>query len=98
MTTVEIQAIADRVLSARLTPLGLDRVEVTLDRDAADTPTLIVEAMMKPGVSSVGGKVVSAAHGELSQSLLSAGEERFPYLRVRYPDAEAAVEHEPENG
>lgn len=92
MTDADVKAIADRVLGLHLSGSGLDHIEISVDRDDPDAPTLLVEAFMKPGVSSVGGRMVSAAHDELSQSLLSAGEERFPYLRVRYPDDEALVD------
>ena len=97
MTTSDVIAIADRVLHAKLSTLGLDHVEISFGLDSSEVPTLLVEAIMKPGVPPVGGSMVSALHSELSQILLSAGEERFPYLRVRYPDDEAAVEDELRN-
>lgn len=91
MTDADIKEIAERVLGSHLSALGLDHIEVGVDRDDPDESILVVEAVMKPGVSSVGGRLVSAIHGELNQILLTAGEERFPYFRVRYHEDDSAA-------
>jgi hypothetical protein len=43
---------------------------------------------MKPNSPPVGGKSSSEAHGALIEALLKHGEQRFPYLLLRYPDDE----------
>ena len=90
MTNAEIKAIAHRVLQSSLASRGLDRIEVRVESDDVDEPELFVDAYMKPEAGSLGGGVTSGALHALSTALLEAGEMRFPYLRLRYPDQDVA--------
>lgn len=88
MTKAEVRELAERVLRSELGSLGLDRIVVREDRDNADDPSLFVDAFLKAGSPPVAVEISTRVHHTLSRKLLEAGEDRFPYLRVRHPDDE----------
>jgi hypothetical protein len=88
MTKAEIRDLAERVLRSELGSLGLDRIDIREDLDNSDDPALFVDAFLKAGSPPVAGEVSTHVHHALSRKLLEAGENRFPYLRVRHPDDE----------
>ena len=88
MIKAEIRELAERVLRSELGSVSLDRIDVREDRDYADDPAHFVDAFLKAGSPPVAGEVSTRVHHALSRKLLEAGEDRFPYLRVRHPDYE----------
>lgn len=95
MQPSEVQQIADEVLRRELGRAGLDHVVVQEERDESDGKLLTVDAVMKPGTDVLDGALVSGAHRALSQALLSAGEDRFPYFMIRHADDEEPESHIP---
>lgn len=92
MTEYEVAGLAEGVLRPELDARGFDRLAVRADLDSFSDPSLFVDVFLRPGSKRIGGRLSSTLHGELSRRLLEAGEMRFPYLRVRYPDDEEPEE------
>jgi hypothetical protein len=88
MNAAQIREIAERVLRPELEAFGLERIVVKEGLDNSDDPALFVDAFLRAGSPPLRGELSSHVHHALSKSLLEAGENRFPYLRVRHPDDE----------
>lgn len=96
MKDAEIKKLAEQVLRKDLNLQDLDRIEVRIDRDDPDEPALFIEAYMKSGVREIAKGLASSAHHMLSQRLLEAGEDRFPYFLFRYTDKDVLAKGSPE--
>jgi hypothetical protein len=88
MTESEVAGLAEGVLRPELADRGYDRLAVRADLDSLADPALFIDVFLKPGSQQIGGQLSSLLHSRLSERLLELGEDRFPYLRVRYPDDE----------
>jgi hypothetical protein len=83
MNDAQIQAIAEKVLGATLGAFGFQRAEARSGIDHSDEPAVFVDAILAAGAPPIPGQVSMDARLALSDALLAAGEERFPYLRTR---------------
>ena len=88
MTSPNVRELAETLIRRELGARGLAWVAVREDVDHGGEPALFVEAVLERVADRVGGDASSRLHATLSQALLKAGEQRFPYFRVRYLDDE----------
>ncbi|WP_375409462.1 hypothetical protein [uncultured Methylobacterium sp.] len=98
MTDTEIEAITQDVLRAKLGKAGFEDAEVTTGLDHDGDASLFVTVRFKAKSGVTDGAASSEAHAALRRRLLDLGEDRFPYLRYRYPDDEVLIgQEEPED-
>lgn len=88
MNEAEAQAIAQRVLQQKLGPFGFVEAVVHAGLDHDEEPALFVDAIFQPSAPNIGGLASSEALVALRNALQERGEQRFPYLSLRYPDDE----------
>lgn len=98
MTDTEIEAITKDVLRAKLGNWGFEDAEVAAGLDHDGDASLFVTVRFKPKSGVTDGAASTEAHAALRRRLLGLGEDRFPYMRYRYPDDEVLIgEEEPED-
>ena len=96
MTDTEIEAVTQDVLRTKLGKSGFEGAEVTIGLDHDGDASLFVTVRFKAKSGVTNGAASSEAHAALRRRLLALGEDRFPYLRYRYPDDEVLLgEEEP---
>lgn len=90
LTNAQIADVADEILRATLGPLGFERSDVEDDVDHDGESAVQVTAHFRPGSQAADGKSALTALTMLRVKLLAADEERFPFLRYDYPDADSS--------
>ncbi len=88
LTHDEVMRIADTVLARTLGPIGFQAVTVGDGVDADGEDALFLVARFARGARSVDGKAGAAALSGLRAALQAKGEDRFPLLRLEFPDDE----------
>lgn len=85
MREADVKALAGDIFAQTLEPSVLDRIEVAQGIDHDGDPAFYVTVHFKAGTGVDGATASSSAQTSLRRELLERGEERFPYLRYRFP-------------
>jgi len=88
--TEGLTRIVDEIVRAKLTPYGLDHVDIREDVDHDNEPALFIDAVLKPNSQLIEADIYNGAHRALRDALVKFGEHRFPYFFIRHPDEERA--------
>jgi hypothetical protein len=91
LSETQVATIANEVLGAELGAAGFERANVESGYDHDGDPSFYIYVHFKPRSGIAPGDVSGRALLALRQRLLGLGEERFPYLRYRYPDDEVLI-------
>ncbi len=90
----DVKDLAQKKLSADLGSYGFDHIVVEARKDHDDEDALFMTAVYRKGSKLPGGAALNKALAGLRSDLLSAGDERFPYLTHRVEDEETEFEDE----
>ncbi len=85
LNDADVQAIAARIFSTKLGPLGFDHVQVASGLDQDGDRSFFLEAFFRPGTEITAVRALVDAQTELHDNLLSQGEDRLPYVSFRLP-------------
>lgn len=88
LTDTDVHAVATEVFEAALGTDRFERLDVEHRLDHDGEPAFFVTLRLKPGADPQDVATSSSAHAALRRRLLELDEERFPYLRYRYPNDE----------
>lgn len=82
-------------LRAALLPVPVDAISIEERQDQAGEDALFVTATLPTDTPLVGGKRYLAAMAAVSDALIAAGEQRFPYVHLTRNGEETAKESDP---
>ena len=83
MSPEQVLGLAESLLRPALGEANVEDVVVREDEDYSGAPSIYIDVFVAPGTGWPDGNALTALRRTLSDKLVSAGEARFPYIRLR---------------
>ena len=83
MTRQEVLDLADRLVRPVFRDREIERIDVREDDDWSGEPSIYIDVSIAPGTITPDVDAYLRATRRLNRELLAAGEQRFPYVRLR---------------